>query len=60
LLWADKNSPINKDIVRVPSISDMLKYSMIGRSIPEGADDAKDAFKTNKDEANVLRTNGFG
>jgi hypothetical protein len=33
----------------------MLKYSMIGGSIPEGADDAKEAFKTSSDEANVLR-----
>jgi hypothetical protein len=32
---------------------------MIGRSIPEGADDAKDAFKTNKPEANVLQVNGL-
>jgi hypothetical protein len=57
---ADKNSPINRDIVSVPSILDMLKCSMIGWSIPEGADDAKDAFKTNKDEATVLQVNGPG
>ena len=33
---------------------------MIGGSIPEGADDANDAFNTRSDEANVLQANGVG